>query len=51
MAKYLVKKIYKVVEEVEVWAEDESEAQGVAMEKDGEQTDYYLFDIDVEMIG
>jgi hypothetical protein len=44
MPKYIVRNIYKSVEEVEVEAENEHEALAAAMNMDGSVVDYFLYD-------
>lgn len=48
MPHYIVRKIYKTVVEVEVFAEDDSDAQEKAIDRDGHEVDCWLIDMDVE---
>jgi hypothetical protein len=48
MPRYLVRKVYKYSEEVEVTAEDEREAKDRAQEMEGDRNcDDYLYDCEV----
>lgn len=50
MPHYTVYKYFRVTEEVTVFAEDEDSAQKIAKDRDGDQTDYMLVDMDVVKI-